>query len=48
MGLGDAKIAATIGLVLGWMSWQALFTGTFDDGHEKLPAGGQMSARWRT
>jgi leader peptidase (prepilin peptidase) / N-methyltransferase len=29
MGLGDAKIAASIGLVLGWTSWQALLTGTF-------------------
>jgi leader peptidase (prepilin peptidase) / N-methyltransferase len=29
MGLGDAKIAATLGLVLGWTSWQALLTGTF-------------------
>jgi leader peptidase (prepilin peptidase)/N-methyltransferase len=29
MGIGDAKLAASIGLVLGWTSWQALFTGTF-------------------
>ncbi len=29
MGLGDAKLAASLGLVLGWTSWQALLTGTF-------------------
>lgn len=28
MGLGDAKLAASIGLVLAWTSWQALLTGT--------------------
>jgi leader peptidase (prepilin peptidase)/N-methyltransferase len=25
----DAKLAVSIGLVLGWVSWQALVTGTF-------------------
>ena len=29
IGLGDAKLAASLGLVLGWTSWQALLTGTF-------------------
>jgi leader peptidase (prepilin peptidase)/N-methyltransferase len=29
MGLGDAKLAASLGLVLGWTSWQAIITGTF-------------------
>ena len=28
MGRKDAKLAASLGLVLGWTSWQALFTGT--------------------
>jgi leader peptidase (prepilin peptidase)/N-methyltransferase len=29
MGLGDAKLAASVGLALGWSSWQALITATF-------------------
>jgi leader peptidase (prepilin peptidase) / N-methyltransferase len=29
MGLGDAKLAASAGTVLGWISWQALLFGTF-------------------
>lgn len=30
MGGKDAKLAASIGLVLGWTNWQTLFTGAFD------------------
>jgi leader peptidase (prepilin peptidase)/N-methyltransferase len=29
IGLGDAKLAASVGAVLAWVSWQALVTGTF-------------------
>lgn len=29
MGLGDAKLAASVGAALAWISWQALLTGTF-------------------
>jgi leader peptidase (prepilin peptidase) / N-methyltransferase len=29
LGQGDAKLAASAGVVLGWISWQALLTGTF-------------------
>jgi leader peptidase (prepilin peptidase) / N-methyltransferase len=29
MGLGDVKLAASVGAVLAWTSWQALLTGTF-------------------
>jgi len=29
LGLGDAKLAASVGAVLAWTSWQALLTGTF-------------------
>lgn len=29
IGLGDAKLAASTGAALGWISWEALFAGTF-------------------
>jgi leader peptidase (prepilin peptidase)/N-methyltransferase len=29
MGLGDVKLAVSVGLVLAWISWQALIAGTF-------------------
>jgi leader peptidase (prepilin peptidase) / N-methyltransferase len=29
LGFGDVKLAASIGLVLGWLSWDAVLWGTF-------------------
>lgn len=29
LGAGDVKLAGLLGLALGWLSWTALFTGTF-------------------
>lgn len=45
MGLGDAKTAASIGLVLGWTGWQALLTGTFAGFALAAAYGGVQMAR---
>lgn len=29
LGLGDAKLAASVGAALGWIGWQAVLSGTF-------------------
>ncbi len=47
IGLGDAKLAASIGLVLGWTSWQALLTGTFAGFALAAVYGGVQMARNR-
>jgi leader peptidase (prepilin peptidase) / N-methyltransferase len=47
MGLGDAKLAASIGAALAWISWQALLTGTFAAFVLAGVYGGIMLARHR-
>jgi leader peptidase (prepilin peptidase)/N-methyltransferase len=47
MGLGDAKLAASIGLVLGWTSWQALLSGTFAGLAQAAIYGGVLLATHR-
>lgn len=47
MGLGDAKLAASVGAALGWISWQALLTGTFAGFALAAAYGGVLLARHR-
>ena len=51
MGLGDAKlaasVAASVGAALGWISWQALLTGTFAAFALAAVYGGVLLARHR-
>ncbi len=46
MGLGDVKLAPTVGLVLGWYGWRFVFYGTFlAFGLGALTAGVLLAAR---
>jgi leader peptidase (prepilin peptidase)/N-methyltransferase len=45
MGLGDAKLAASVGAVLAWISWQALLTGSFAAFAQAAVYGGALVAR---
>lgn len=45
MGLGDAKLAASVGAVLAWISWQAVLTGTFIAFALAAVCGGALVAR---
>ena len=47
MGLGDVKLAASVGAALGWTSWQALLTGTFAAFALAAVYGGVLLARHR-
>jgi leader peptidase (prepilin peptidase) / N-methyltransferase len=45
MGLGDAKLAASVGAILAWISWQAVLTGTFIAFALAAVYGGALMAR---
>ena len=47
MGLGDAKLAASVGAALGWISWHVLLTGTFAAFALAAVYGGVLLARHR-
>jgi leader peptidase (prepilin peptidase)/N-methyltransferase len=47
MGLGDVKLAASVGAALGWTGWQALLTGTFAAFTLAAVYGGVLLARHR-
>jgi leader peptidase (prepilin peptidase)/N-methyltransferase len=46
MGLGDAKLAASVGTALAWTGWQALLTGTFTAFALAAVYGGTLLARY--
>ena len=46
-GPGDTKLAASVGAALGWISWQALLTGTFAAFALAAVYGGVLLARHR-
>jgi leader peptidase (prepilin peptidase)/N-methyltransferase len=47
LGLGDAKLATSVGAALAWISWRALVTGTFAAFALAAVYGGALLARHR-